>query len=136
MINNQYISNYKVAKKIIWKDTSDDFYSIENIARGLLFLWDDEEGVVEKVSILFRITPPTIERWRWKNDAILSKVGFNKNFIIHNFMLNLEGVPEEFNPLTNPKVAEAFDMDISEFSLIRAPETYKVLPDYRYRSKK
>lgn len=51
-------------------------------------------------------------------------------------MLNLEGVPEEFNPLTNPKVAEAFDMDISEFSLIRAPETYKVLPDYRYRSKK
>lgn len=38
MINNQYISNYKVAKKIIWKDTSDDFYSIENIARRLLFL--------------------------------------------------------------------------------------------------
>lgn len=134
MINNQYISDYKVAKKIIWKDTSDDFYSIENIARRLLFLWDDEEGVVEKVSILFRITLPTIERWRWKNDAILSKVGFDKNFIIHNFMLNLEGVPEEFNPLTNPKVAEAFDMDISEFSLIRAPETYKVLPDYRYRS--
>lgn len=134
MVNNQYISDYEVAKKIIWKDTSDDFYSIENLARRLLFLWDDEEDVVEKVSILFGVTTKSVERLRWENDIALSKAGFNKYLMTHNFMLNLEGVPEEFNPLTNPKVAEAFDMDISEFSLIEVPEKYKVLPDYRYRT--
>lgn len=122
----------RLAEKIIWNDTAQDFYSPENIARRLLFL-KRGDNVDSQIGELLGLSETQILSAHNRNASALMSAIKAKSIMVENFMTKPNELPESFDPRCDPYVARAFGMTMSEFNSVDYWRCYTNSQNYRYR---